>query len=122
MSGSYTVDGTTYNYSCNPGTACGGGIDFSGFLTLPDFGLTPPLVLSVTTLFSSTGGIGGVGTPQNPDPSLNFTGSGIATITLNENSPGLYQFASATYTFTTVPEPTSGTLAMIGVVLTASAA
>jgi hypothetical protein len=118
MSGSYTTGGTTYNYSCNQGTACGGGIDFSGFLTVPDVGLTPPLVLSVTTFFSSTGGIGGVGIPPNPDPPLNFTGSGIATITLHETSPGVYHFFSATYTFSAVPEPTSGSLAGIGIVLT----
>jgi hypothetical protein len=118
ISGSYTTGGTTYNYSCNQGTNCGGGIDFSGFLTVPDFGSTPPLVLSITTFFSSTGGIGGVGNPLNPDPSLAFTGSGIATITLHETSPGVYHFFSATYTFSAVPEPAFGSLAGIGIVLT----
>jgi hypothetical protein len=118
MSGSYTVGGTTYNYSCNAGTYCDGGIEFKGGFTLPDFGSTPPSVLSVTTSFSSTGGISLVGNPGNFDPPLSFTGSGIATINLSLISPVSYQVTSATYTFTSVPEPGSGRLAGIGLVLT----
>jgi hypothetical protein len=118
MSGSYTVGGTTYNYSCNAGTYCYAGIDFSGSFTLPDFGSTPPSDLSVTTSFSSTGGISGLGYPGNPDPPLEFTGSGIATINLHLSSPGSYHFTRATYTFASVPEPGSGSLAGIGLLLT----
>ena len=87
MSGFYAVDGVQTPYSCNPGTSCGGGIDFTGVVTLRDFGAAPPLTFIVTAPFTSTGGIDGVQiAPGQPAPTLSFTGAGIATIALTENS------------------------------------
>jgi hypothetical protein len=116
MSGIYSVNGVSYNYYCNQGTACGGGIDFSGVLILPDFGSSGPATITVTAPFASTGGIGGVATILGqPAPSLFFQGVGNATITLRELSPDVYVFSSATYVFVATPEP--ATMSLVGLAL-----
>jgi len=115
MGGSFTVDGVTTSYYCNQGTSCGGGIDFIGWLTLPDFGDSPPSQITVTTPFTSDGGISAGG------QSLNFVGAGIATITLQRSGQFSYGFSSARYDFQPTPEP--GTMILIGLglaILTAS--
>ena len=116
MSGVYSVDGVSYPYACNQGTACGGGIDFSGVLILPYFASSPPSTITVTAPFTSTGGIGGVATGLGQHaPSLYFQGVGNATITLHEVSPAVYTFSSATYVFVATPEP--ATMSLVGLAL-----
>jgi hypothetical protein len=108
LSGTYTVGGTTYSYLCNQGTTCGAVINFTGFLTLPDLGPTPPSNYVVTAPFTSTGGISGVMiSPGVFAPSLSFVGGGTATITLREMAPSVYGFAAVSYNFVPTPEPSA---------------
>jgi hypothetical protein len=115
MSGVYTVNGVPYSYACNQASTCSAGISFSGVLTLPDFGASPPGVFVVTTSFTSTGGISGVLIgPGQFAPDLMFQGSGIATISLRESFPSQYVFSGATYTFVATPEPETLSLVALG--------
>ena len=117
LSGTYTVGGTTYSYSCNQATICGANIDFSGSLSLPDLGPTPPFSYVVTTPFTATGGINGVMiSPGVFAPPLNFVGGGTATITLREMAPSVYGFAMVTYDFVPTPEPSA--IGLVGLGLT----
>jgi hypothetical protein len=118
LSGSYTVNGVTYSFSCNSGTTCGGGISFQGTLTLPDQGPTPPSFLTVTAPFTSEGGIAGVMiSPGVFAPSLNFVGGGIATINLRRINVNAYSYLSSTYDFVPTPEPATMGFVGLGLVV-----
>ena len=116
MSGSVTLNGVTTSYDCNAATDCGGGIGFIGWLTLPDFGNSPPREITVTAPFTSEGSIDcGIAADRQ---TLEFTGVGIATITLQEaGGPSQYEFLSAQFDFLPTPEP--GTMVLIGLGLVA---
>lgn len=122
MSGSFTLEGVTTFYHCYETTTCAGGIDLAGWLTLPDFGASPPSEVTLTAPFTSQGGIedfiGG------DEQTLEFTGAGIATITLQEaGALGQYRFASAVYDFQPIPAiPEPGTMCLIGLGLVTVAA
>ena len=116
--GAYTLDGFGAPYVCNQTTICGAGIEFSGSFTLPDFGETPPLLLTITTPFLSDGGINGLMTsPGVYAPDLLFQGGGIATIDLQRlGRAPVYTFAGATYYFVATPEPSAIALVGLGLV------
>lgn len=105
--------GTGNEFMCS--TNCPLSLDFTGVLTLPDVGSSPPPTLIVTVPFTATGGFFG-------PPSFGVQGYGFATFALSENSildggsptPGVYYFDSVSNVFTT-PEP--ATVSLVGLTL-----
>jgi hypothetical protein len=87
-----------------------------GSFILPDFGPTPPAMLTITTPFTSDGGIGGVTLPFGGfAPDLIFVGRGIATIHLQLTGPTTtYTYAGSTYDFVATPEPSAIGLVGLG--------
>lgn len=83
--------------------ACSVDISFTGVLTLPDFDGAPPFQFTETIPVTFTGGGG----------SVDFSGWGDATVTLNEASDS-YVFSSATYVLDPAPEPRAISLMGLG--------
>ncbi len=121
--GSVTYNGVTYLVSTElpkptpPAISLSGGFDFiEDPFNIPTTGES---ILFVDTPFSCSGDLGGRDSSFNTVFSLHFTGSGIATIELHRfgSFQNLYSISNITYTFTSVPEPTSILLLGTGVVL-----
>jgi hypothetical protein len=85
---------------------CEAAITFTGVLTLPDFDGAPPFQFTETIPVTFTGGGG----------SIDFSGWGDATVTLNEASDS-YLFSSATYVLDPAPEPEAISLMGLGAIL-----
>lgn len=120
ITGSYTVAGQQYPYSCNQGPSCGVVIDFAGTFTVPG-GLPAFSTVTVTTPFTAQGNIGLVMIgPGVFAPPLSFSGGGIATIKVTQFESGTPPvFGGGTYTFVATPEPSAMSLMGFGLLAVA---
>jgi hypothetical protein len=120
--GGYVNSGGTH-YECTSTVPpdfsdCNAGIEIHGSITLPNYGLSPPIDIVLTFPFTANASV-------SYDPKFEFcvngcffvnaTGAGIATVTLGYGGhDGAYVFQSAQYEFFAVPEPATLTLAGVG--------